>query len=109
MDELAVVQPHGPDRVLLANTRRRTGALIAVIGRTESQDASAFTVLVHDGGLLLLVGTSETGPPMVRTRRLRPLTLRSGPSDSFPQSWNEAVLRWQRRALLPSSPSAAPA
>jgi uncharacterized protein (DUF58 family) len=109
MDELAVVQPHGSDRVVLANTRRRTGALIAVVGRTESQDASAFTVLVRDGGLLLLVGTSDAGPPMVRTRRLRPLMVRSGPSDSFPQVWNEAVLRWQRRALLPSSPSAAPA
>jgi uncharacterized protein (DUF58 family) len=109
MDELAVVQPHGPDRILLASTRRRTGALIAIAGRMETHDSSALSVLVRDGGLLVVVGTGETPAVPMRSRRLRPLMIRNGPKDSFPQSWNEAVLRWQRRALLPSSPSAAPA
>jgi uncharacterized protein (DUF58 family) len=109
MDELAIVQTHGPDRVLLSRTRRRTGALIAVIGRVEPSEAGAFAVLVRDGGLLVTVSCVDGVPTPLRSRRLRPLMVRYAATDSFPPSWNEAVLRWQRRAQLPSSSSAAPA
>ena len=45
MDELAVVEPHGPERIVAAETRRRTGALVAIVGRVRADDAAALGVL----------------------------------------------------------------
>ena len=64
-------------------------------------------MLVRDGGLLVTVPTAEQSAPVaLRARRFRTLVV---PYDDrpFAQSWNEAVLRWQRTGNLPTSPSPA--
>jgi uncharacterized protein (DUF58 family) len=109
MDELAIVQPHGPDTLVITKTRRRTGALIAIVGRMQSNDATALGLLVRDGGMLLAVNVMPSATDTIRTRRIRALVIPDHAEDSFPRAWNEAVLRWQRGDRLPSSPSVAPA
>jgi uncharacterized protein (DUF58 family) len=107
MDELAIVQPHGPDRLLIAATRTRSSALIAVTGRQLPNDAASLSALVRDGGVLVSVMTAEGSTPIApRARRFRTVVV---PSDErpFTQSWNEAMLRWQRIGNLPTSPSPA--
>jgi uncharacterized protein (DUF58 family) len=107
MDELAIVEPHGADRLMIASTRRRSSALIAVTGRLLANDAASVAMLVRDGGLLVTVPTAEQSSPVaLRARRFRTLVV---PYDDrpFAQSWNEAVLRWQRTGNLPTSPSPA--
>ena len=108
MDELAVVQPHGPDRLLISSTRRRSSAVIAVTGRTRPDDSGALSVLVRDGGTLINVVTADqaSAAPPARSRRFRLLTVRAD-EQPFPRAWNEAVLRWQRSGNRPSSRSAA--
>jgi uncharacterized protein (DUF58 family) len=108
MDELAIVEPHGADRLLIASTRRRSSAVIAVTGRLLTHDAASLGLLVRDGGLLVTVPTAEqTAPVASRARRFRSLAI---PYDErpFTHSWNEAVLRWQRTGSLPTSTSPAP-
>jgi uncharacterized protein (DUF58 family) len=108
MDELAIVEPHGADRLLIASTRRRSSALIAVTGRLLAPDAASLGMLVRDGGLLVTVpSAAESGPVAPRARRFRSLVV---PYDErpFAHSWNEAVLRWQRTGSLPTSSSPAP-
>jgi uncharacterized protein (DUF58 family) len=101
MDELAVVQPHGPERLVIATTRRRTSALIAIIGVLSSMDAGALGVVVRDGGTLTAVATTPGVEALpFRSRRIRPLFVPYEPDRSFSMSWNEAVLRWQRSARL---------
>jgi uncharacterized protein (DUF58 family) len=107
MDELAIVEPHGADRLLIASTRMRSSALIAVTGRLLANDAASLGMLVRDGGMLVTVATAvESVPVAPRARRFR---TRSVPYDdrSFTQSWNEAVLRWQRTGNPHTSPSPA--
>jgi hypothetical protein len=107
MDELAIVEPHGADRLLIASTRRRSSALIAVTGRLFANDGASLGMLVRDGGLLVSVLTTEESAPVAaRARRFRSIVV---PHDErpFAQSWNEAVLRWQRTGSLPTSPSPA--
>ena len=36
MDELAVVEPHGPERIAASDSRHRSGALFAIMGRSQS-------------------------------------------------------------------------
>ncbi len=109
MDELAVVEPNGPDRIVATESRRRSGALVAIMGRPLAQDAAALGVLVRDGGQLTIVACMpEAGAVAVRSRRVRhPIVVPNGTEHSFPESWNEAVVRWQPRARR--SPSASPA
>ena len=107
MDELAIVEPHGADRLLIASTRRRSSALIAVTGRLLTNDAASLGMLVRDGGLLVAVPTAEQSAPVTpRARRFRTLVVAHDQS-SFAHSWNEAVLRWQRTGSLRTSPSPA--
>ena len=109
MDELAVVEPHGPERLVACESRRRTGALVAIVGRPQTNDAAALSVLVRDGGQLTLVACMpDATSPSLRSRRLRrPLIVANGADRPFTDSWNEAVVRWQPRAHR--SPSASPA
>jgi hypothetical protein len=110
MDELAIVQPHGPDRMVVVTTRRRTSALIAVTGSLHAHDAGALGVLVRDGGTLVTVVTNAARSATVpRSRRFRVFVVPDDPDRPFLQSWNEAVLRWQRSTNPLSSPSPAPA
>ncbi len=108
MDELAIVEPHGADRLLIASTRRRSSALIAVTGQLLPNDAASLGLLVRDGGLLVTVPTSDqTAPVAVRAHRFRSLVV-PHTDRPFAHSWNEAVLRWQRTGNLPTSQSPAP-
>jgi uncharacterized protein (DUF58 family) len=97
MDELAVVQPHGPDRLTIATTSRRTNALIAVTGWLEAHDATGLGILVRNGGSIVNVAVSEQPSPVVpRSRRFRLVLVAANDERPFPQAWNEAMLRWQR-------------
>ena len=108
MDELAIVEPHGADRLLIASTRRRSSALIAVTGRLLATDAASLGLLVRDGGLLVSVPTADQSAAVApRARRYRTLVV-AHDDRPFALSWNEAVLRWQRTGSLPTSPSPAP-
>jgi uncharacterized protein (DUF58 family) len=105
MDELAMVEPHGPDRLVIASTRLRASTLIAVTGRLLTNDAASLGALVRDGGVLLNVATTAASaalPP--RTRRFRTIVVPYG-DRPFTLAWNEAMLRWQRTGNLPTSPS----
>ncbi len=107
MDELAIVEPHGADRFLIAATRRRSSALVAVTGRLLANDAASLGLLVRDGGLLVTVPTADQSAPVPpRVRRYRSLVV-ANDRRSFAHSWNEAVLRWQRTGSLPTSHSPA--
>jgi len=110
LDELAVVEPHGPGRIVAATSRRRTGALVAITGRADTDAVGAMSVLVRSGGSLTVVATRDdvaVAPPA--GRRVRPLVVYATPDLPFAQSWNEAVLSWQRSVRTFSSPSPAPA
>lgn len=108
MDELAVVQPHGPDRLLAAGSRRRVSSLIALTGRLETHDLGALALLVRDGGSLVAVVTHGGTPPAGRrARRVRVIVVPDDTEHPFPQSWNEAMLRWQRSGTPRTSPSRA--
>jgi uncharacterized protein (DUF58 family) len=100
MDELAVVEPHGPERIVAAETRRRTGALVAIVGRVGAVDAAALAVLIRDGGQLTVVAcVPEATDVLLRTRRLRrPFLIKNGTERPLTDSWNEAVVRWQPNA-----------
>jgi len=100
MDELAVIEPHGPERIVAAETRRRTGALVAIVGRVEAVDAAALAVLIRDGGQLTVVAcVPEATDVLLRTRRLRrPFLIANGTQRPLTESWNEAVVRWQPNA-----------
>ena len=110
MDELAVVEPHGPDRIVAAESRRRSGALVAIVGRAQPNDAAALGVLVRDGGQLIVVACMPEAARLVAA--LAPAAparsiVANGTDRPFTDSWNEAVVRWQPRAHR--SPSASPA
>ena len=108
MDELAVVEAHGPDRIVATTTRRRTSALVAVMGRMRGDDSGALSVLLRGSGMLTVVTTMPEGAGVwVRSRRFRPIVVPYGPDDSLTDSWNRTVLLWQRSARLPLSASRA--
>ena len=107
MDELAIVEPHGADRMLITSTRRRSSALIAVTGRLLATDVAGLGMLVRDGGLLVTVPTADqSAQASPRARRFRTLVV-AHDEHPFAHSWNEAVLRWQRTGSLPTSRSPA--
>ncbi len=108
MDELAVVETHGPDRIVATTTRRRTSALVAVMGRMRGDDSGALNVLLRGSGMLTVVTTLPEGSGVwVRSRRFRPIVVPYGPDESLTDSWNRTVLLWQRSARLPLSASRA--
>jgi uncharacterized protein (DUF58 family) len=108
MDELAVVEPHGPDRIVAAATRRRGGALVAVMGRMRGDDSGALGILLRAGGMLAVVTTVPEGSGVwTRSRRYRPIVVPFGPDDNLESNWNHTVLQWQRSVRLPLSASRA--
>ena len=110
MDELAVVEPHGPDRIVATTTRRRSPALVAVMGRMRGDDSGALNVLLRGGGMLAVITTLPEGSGVwVRSRRYRPIVVPFGPDESLVPSWNRTILQWQRSVRLPLSASPAQA
>jgi uncharacterized protein (DUF58 family) len=110
MDELAVVEPHGPDRIVATTARRRSAALVAIMGRMRGDDSGALNVILRGGGMLAVVTTLPEGSGVwVRSRRYRPIVVPFGPDDSLVTSWNRTILQWQRSVRLPLSASRAQA
>ncbi len=108
MDELAVVQPHGPDAIVASRALRRTAALAAVMGEMRGDDSGALSVLLRGGGMLAVVTTQPEGSGVwVRSRRYRPIVVPFGAGTSLTRSWNQTILQWQRSARLPLSASRA--
>jgi uncharacterized protein (DUF58 family) len=108
MDELAVVEPHGPDRIVAASTRRRTGALVACMGACGTEEGAALSVILRSGEMMTVVTCASDAPGVPpRIRRFRPMGVRYGPDTSFVKAWNESILQWQRSIRLPSSASPA--
>lgn len=109
MDELAVIEPHGPERLVAAESRRRSGSLVAIVGRIQPNDGTALGVLLRDGGQLTVVACASEGNEFsLRSRRLRrPFVVMNGTERSFTESWNEAVVRWQPNAHRSQSASRA--
>jgi uncharacterized protein (DUF58 family) len=97
LDELAVIEPGGPNRVL-ARRGRRTPALVAIVGALGHDDLGALSVLVRGGGLLTLVATRADATVQVPRRR-DVLVAAVTPDVPFTIAWSDAVLRWQRSAL----------
>jgi uncharacterized protein (DUF58 family) len=109
MDELAVVEPHGPERLVAVESNRRTASLVAIVGRVEPTDPATLAVLIRDGGQLTVVACAPGASAfVVRTRRLRrPFVIANGTERPFSDSWNEAVVRWQPNAHRSQSASRA--
>ena len=109
MDELAVLEPHGPERLVAAESRRRTASLVAIVGRAQPTDAAALAVLVRDGGQLTVVACAPEATNLpLRSRRLRrPFVIANGGERPLTESWNEAVVRWQPNAHRSQSASRA--
>ncbi|MGQ0824056.1 MAG: DUF58 domain-containing protein [Actinomycetota bacterium] len=105
MDELAVVECHGPDRIVAASTRVRTAALVAIMGCVHDDDGAACSVLLRNGGTMTVVATAADDVTIIKARRVRPAVVRYGSERPLAQAWNQAVLTWQRSARLPSSAS----
>ncbi len=77
-------------------------------GRLLANDAASLGLLVRDGGLLITVPTADdAGTLAPRSRRYRSLSV-PYTERPFANSWNEAVLRWQRTGTLRTSQSPAP-
>ncbi|MCU1426211.1 MAG: hypothetical protein JWL83_211 [Actinomycetia bacterium] len=108
LDELAVIEPHGPDRFAMLNPRR-SASFVAIIGTLRPEDGGALGMFVRRGGLLTLVTTrAGTAPVVPPGRRVRPMVVAASPERPFPNAWNEAVLLWQRTARQPHLASPSP-
>jgi uncharacterized protein (DUF58 family) len=106
MDELAIVEPHGPHRLVVAMGRHKSSAVVAVTGTLHTHDAGALGLIVRDGGTLVSVITNNPASTHPRARRFRSVVVASDADHPLPQTWNEAMLRWKRSGTL-SSPSRA--
>jgi uncharacterized protein (DUF58 family) len=109
LDELAVIEPHGADRVEVGRLGPR-GLLVAVVGRLGTEDLDALGALTRGGSTLAVVDTRSTHAPVLPRRGRTPLVVGAGDEIPFPRAWNEAVLRWQQsRAPRSRPPSPSPA
>jgi uncharacterized protein (DUF58 family) len=97
LDELAVIEPGGPNR-FFARRGRRTPSLVAITGSLARDDFAALSVLVRGGGLLTVVATRADATLQLPPRR-DVLAATVTPDVPFTTAWSDAVLRWQRSAL----------
>jgi uncharacterized protein (DUF58 family) len=98
MDELAVVQPGGPDnlvgvgRPLRAATRR--GLLVAVMGALTSNQLDTVAALGAPGAPLILVTTRPD--PGAAARPSRGVVTVDGAADTFARAWDSAMITGAR-------------
>lgn len=110
LDELAVIEPVGADRIVPALRGQRAHTLVAVMGAMRAGDHDALEILVRRRGGLALVrchAGSGTPPPAGGSRLRRLHVDLFDPSAPLGPTWNHAVFTWQRHAhtSLHSSPS----
>ncbi len=113
LDELAVIEPHGANRMVPALRGTKVEVLVAVVGELRDADYAAIELMVRrtggrSGGLALVLCHSQPRSKLVvGTKRL--LIDVSAPADAsvspLAQRWNEAVMAWQRDATHPYSPA----
>jgi uncharacterized protein (DUF58 family) len=100
LDALAVIEPIAAERLVPALSGRRGDAVVFVTGRLRDQDAAALDLLVRPGGGLATITCgaepSDPAPATSGRRRRPPLTVPVHTSDTLTDSWNSAILRWQR-------------
>jgi uncharacterized protein (DUF58 family) len=95
LDELAVIEPDGPDRIMPALTGRRAHALVAITGTLRNNDVTALSIVVRRSGTLVVV-SCRTGEAVAPPARSRTMALHVPPEVGFADTWNHAVLAWQR-------------
>jgi uncharacterized protein (DUF58 family) len=95
LDELAVIEPDGPDRIMPALTGRRAHALVAITGALRNNDVDALSLVVRRGGTLVVV-SCRSGEAIAPPPRSRTMALHVPPEVGFADTWNNAVLVWQR-------------
>jgi uncharacterized protein (DUF58 family) len=101
MDALAVVEPVASERLVPVLSGRRATTVAFVTGSLRDNDHAAMSLVVRSGGGLVVVTTnpaSSTAPALVASSRRRRATLHVAVESDrpFPETWNAAVLRWQR-------------
>ena len=103
MDELAVVEPHGPDRIVATTTRRRSQRA----RRGDGPDARRRQRRARTCSCAAAACSRSSRPcPKARASGCAAAatdrsSCRSAPTTSLTDSWNRTVLQWQRSA--PSS------
>jgi uncharacterized protein (DUF58 family) len=110
LDELAVVEPHGADRMNPTVLRRRASMVIAVVGRLASNEHATLCAMPATGGRLVVVDTtgSARGAPQAAPR-VRRLVVDASTDGGFPHSWNQTILAWQGPPTHPAPRSLSPA
>ena len=101
MDTLAVVEPVASDRLVPVLSGRRATTVAFITGTMREQDHAAMSLIVRAGGGLAVITTnpaSQAVPVPARGSRRGRATLHVAlePDRPFPDTWNAAVLRWQR-------------
>jgi hypothetical protein len=122
MDQLATIEPGGPDRlgsVLTSLRTRGRGALVvAVMGTMSPTELDALGGLTAHGSVTVVatrppldVLPGDRIAPPATARQVaapaQPLVLVDTYAVPFPIAWNETMTRWQLSALAtsPRSPS----
>lgn len=97
LDELAVIEPDGADRIVPALARRRAHTLVAVAGGLHAADVAAFGLIVgRTGGLIVVACGPDAVPTPPAGPRARRFIAAVPPDVDFATTWNQAVLSWQR-------------
>jgi uncharacterized protein (DUF58 family) len=98
LDELAVIETSGPSRFGPALLRRRASLVVVVAGHLTTHDHAALGALASSSGRLVVVDTAAArGAPVTTPARMRRSVVPAADDGTFPQRWNEMVLRWRDR------------
>jgi uncharacterized protein (DUF58 family) len=121
MDQLATIEPGGPDRLgsVLSSVRARGRAalVVAVMGTMSATELDALGGLTAHGSVTVVATRppldvlpgdriASPGPPAAGPTRA--LVLIDTYAVPFPIAWNETMTRWQLSALATSPPSPSP-
>jgi uncharacterized protein (DUF58 family) len=102
MDQLAVIEPEGVDRLGGVidgfRTRRPTGALVAITGRIDPATNAAFRRAASGFGVTILVGTRAGGTAGAQGGPRRSFLTVDASSQPFPTAWNRIILQWHLAA-----------
>ena len=115
MDSLAVVEPIASERLVPVLSGRRATSVAFITGTLRDHDQAAMNLMVRSGGGLALITTNAAATPGTALtpgprRRRATLHVRHTSDRSFAETWNAAVLTWQRpdtnsrRSVTPTAP-----
>ena len=99
LDQLAVIEANGPDRIVPAIQGRRADTLVAVMGAMRPADYDALELIVRRRGGLAVIHTHGGAPAGVAHAPRRRLHVDlSDPTVPLASTWNQAIFTWQRLA-----------